>query len=281
MFKKVIKKLLILIFIVFVADICFSAHIDVYCPYCNTLEIEVLNSDDGVCRCNNCGKFILIINGTIYTEEAKKLPLDEYVVHSDETGGGDENVEDKLEKQSVVQNNSNTGTAIVDETELRDNKHYEVEPEIDIEKDVIKAEMNGESEDENKGNDIKEYQVSSFSNLNNDDNKTSKNNINIYFDDINTILSTSSTIPTFRSEIIKSTASLINIAVDNTSYEINYLFIISSVIIVVMMLIILKCDRGKQIKAKTKVIKKAKTKVTKKVKTKVTEKAKTKDIKKK
>ena len=161
------KKLLILFFILLVASINLAAPIDIYCPYCNNPAVEVLNNDDGICKCNECDRFMLILNGTIYTDDKRELLLEGYTIYSDDTNDELENTIDAQEAAGSIQNNLDDKNTALNDSEYRDNNEYEAEPEIDeSDNSIDTSEFDVENEQDKQDSESSgKNQIGSFSNI--------------------------------------------------------------------------------------------------------------------
>ena len=124
-------------------SIAFADTINIYCPYCDNIGVEVLNDKDGVCKCFNCDRNMLILNGTIYTDDKRELPLFAYVVYPEKKENAlDDNDNEKIDtsnktnasKNSDDKSSDNMNSIVEPEIDVRtaDNKIYELEAEEDV-----------------------------------------------------------------------------------------------------------------------------------------------------
>ena len=127
----------ILITILLNASLVFADTIDIHCPYCDNFGVEVLNDKGGVCKCLNCDRNMLILNGTIYTDDKRELPLFAYVVYTKKSEDKlDESDDENVSVITEMNNESAEGVenSIVEyENDIKtiDNVNYDLEPEVD------------------------------------------------------------------------------------------------------------------------------------------------------
>ena len=163
------------IFIIFIMVLAlfsgvYAESIDIVCPYCGNVGIEVLNDEDGICKCNSCDKMLLILNGIIYTDDGKEYQLKYRIadVSDNESESDDEDI------VSGVNGNSNDGidsVSIEDLTtqgaavnsEKRDTMKYDSEPEYDIEKETANSRYSNIDESKYSESVIDEFKYSTNS----------------------------------------------------------------------------------------------------------------------
>ena len=246
MYKKVMKKLLILFFILLAASINLAAPIDIYCPYCNNPAVEVLNNDDGICKCNECDRFMLILNGTIYTDDKRELLLEGYTIYPADTNNELENTTDTYEVAGSIQNNLDDKSTTLNDSEYRDNNRYEIEPEMDeSDTKIVESQSAIKDEQSNLRNESSyDGQISSFSNTKLNEGKhdiidiaTSDENKDVdsiidYFESIKASTSTASTIEGLHNKNMKSTLSEIGMVNKNQYQGIHYNFMIIGIVMV-------------------------------------------------
>ena len=133
MIKLEIDRIIIVVLITvfFNVTLTFADMISIYCPYCDNIGVEVLNDKGGVCKCFNCNRNMLILNGTIYTDDKRELPLFSYVVYPEKSGnalnvGANEN--DSVATKINIESSYSIKNSIV---ESEDDTNYGVEPEAD------------------------------------------------------------------------------------------------------------------------------------------------------
>ena len=185
--KKLLRKILISVVILTLLVFAYNNYADtvnIYCPYCDNEGVEILNDNDGICKCNNCDRLMLILNGTLYTDEKQELSLADYIIYSESGSTFEDNTEDTSEKEDNILLDNSQST----ENDA-DTKHYGIEPEEDSSEndydDDTKSEEKVKEEKEEKDEVYEKDKeigtkgniVSSISNIDNKVNVTSKSNV--------------------------------------------------------------------------------------------------------